>query len=74
MTTRLDSYSWRGVGQHPKFTIRHIATPTCQTCLGSTIGEHGEQCRACAGNGFVTMGDKREMSPRERYERFGRAR
>lgn len=35
-------------------TLKYVATPTCRDCRGSTIGEHGEQCRTCKGAGFLT--------------------
>lgn len=34
--------------------FQFVSTPTCQTCRGQTIGEHGEQCRVCLGAGFLT--------------------
>ncbi len=37
-----------------KTAARFISTPTCRSCKGSTLGPHGEQCRACKGAGFMT--------------------
>lgn len=47
--TRITSFN----GYRP---IRQIATPTCNACQGSTIGQHGEQCRRCEGKGFLVRG------------------
>lgn len=55
---------------------RHVRksgkAPVCRSCLGSTIGPYGEQCRVCGGKGFMDNRPADGLNCKTRFERFGR--